>query len=235
LKRTAIVSGGTKGLGRETALAFARAGFYVLALYSSDETAAQEFNAALAEAHGQGLAVQHDVCSEDATIWDRPEIREADNLTLVHNACAAFTPVPMHHLRWADFENNFFVAVKGAWLCSQPLVRLMLKKGRGTIVTVLTSAVEAAPPKGFAAYLTAKHALRGFTLALAAEYAGRGVKIFSVSPGYMETSLTERWDARLRDAIRSNAGRITVPAIAAGRIVALVDEAIPGQGENYPL
>jgi NAD(P)-dependent dehydrogenase (short-subunit alcohol dehydrogenase family) len=112
----------------------------------------------------------------------------------------------------------------------------MIKKGNGTIVNVLTSAIEGAPPKGFAAYLTAKYALQGFTLALAAEYATRGVRVFSVSPGYMETPLTQQWDARLSEAIRANAGRITVPAEAAARIFNLVTagEAL-GRGENYPV
>jgi 3-oxoacyl-[acyl-carrier protein] reductase len=234
LKRTVIITGGTKGLGRETALAFGRAGYCVLALYSSDERAARELVAAMAETKSNGLVLRHDVRSEEASIWARPEIQEAESLTLVHNACAAFSPVPMHQLHWQDFENNFLVAVKGAWHCSQPLIRLMLAKGHGSIVNILTSAIEGAPPKGFAAYVTAKHALQGFTLALAAEYAARGLKVFSVSPGYMETSLTQQWDSRLREAIRTNSGRITLPAEAAARIVALAgNETTPGRGENY--
>jgi NAD(P)-dependent dehydrogenase (short-subunit alcohol dehydrogenase family) len=176
------------------------------------------------------------VCSAENSLWSRSEIQAADSLTLVNNACAAFSPTPMHQLGWLDFEKNFLVAVKGAWSCSQPLIRLMIKKGHGSIVNVLTSAIEGAPPKGFAAYLTAKHALQGFTLVLAAEYAARGVKIFSVSPGYMETPLTRQWDSRLQEAIRANSGRITIPAEAAARIFQLVeDSTVLGQGENHPI
>jgi NAD(P)-dependent dehydrogenase (short-subunit alcohol dehydrogenase family) len=205
-----------------------------VALYSSDEGAARELVDTMAESKMQGLVLRHDVRSEEMSIWNHPEIQGAESLTLVNNACAAFSPKPMHLLRWEDFENNFQTAVKGAWHCSQSLIRLMLKTGHGSIVNILTSAVEEAPPKGFAAYVTAKHALRGFTLALAAEYGARGLKVFSVSPGYMETSLTQQWDPQLREAIRANAGRITVPDEAAARIVALVgNDATPGRGENY--
>ena len=238
MKRTVIITGGTKGLGRETALAFGRAGYNVLVLYSTDEHAAQELRVSMATAKIPGLVLRHDVRTEEASLWKRPEIQEAESLTLVHNACAAFSPVPMHQLSWPDFENNFLVAVKGAWLCSQPLIRLMIKKGHSSIVNVLTSAIEGATPKGFAAYVTAKHALQGFTLALAAEYAARGLKIFSVSPGYMETSLTQQWDSRLRETIRANSGRLTQPVEAAARIVALVgsdSDTVPGRGENYPV
>jgi len=235
MKRTVIVTGGTKGLGRETALAFGRAGYHVLALYSADGMAAQEFQALLAAANLSGTVLRHDVCTEAPDIWNLPEIQSAEHLVLIHNACAAFSPKPMHQLGWPEFEKNFLVAVKGAWSCSQALIRPMLKRGNGTIVNVLTSALTGPPPKGFAAYLTAKHALRGFTLALAAEYSARGVKVFSVSPGYMDTPLTQQWDGRLRDAIRSISSRGTV-AEAALHILELVENPnAQGQGEDYPI
>ena len=236
MKRTVIITGGTKGLGREIALAFGRAGYCVVALYSSDEVAAQKLAEIMAAEKISGLVLRHDVRSEETAIWNRPEIQETESLTLVNNACASFSPTPMHQLSWQDFEKNFLVAVKGAWSCSQPLIRLMIKNGQSSVVNVLTSAIEGSPSKGFAAYLTAKYALQGFTLALAAEYAARGVKIFSVSPGYMETPLTEQWDSRLREAIRANSGRITIPAEAAARIVDLVEDgAVLGRGENHPV
>ncbi|HTR43340.1 MAG TPA: SDR family oxidoreductase [Pseudomonadales bacterium] len=236
MKRTAIITGGTKGLGREIALAFGRAGYTVLALYSSDAQAAAELDAALAEIKASGGAVRHDVCSDEPAVWNRPEIQEAESLTLVHNACAAFSPLAMHQLGWADFEKNISVAVKGAWSCSQRLIPLMVKRKSGAIVTILTNAIEALPPKGFAAYATAKHALHGFTLALATEYSSRGIKAFSVSPGYMDTPLSQQWDARLRELIRANSERITIPATAAVRIVELVgDGNTPGKGEIYPV
>ena len=235
MKRTVIITGGTKGLGREITLAFGRAGYFVIALYAADQTAAENLQAALAAEKISGEVLLHDVTSENPVIWNQPEILEADSLTLIHNACAPFTPVPMHQLAWNDFENNFNVAVKGGWSGAQALIRPMLKKGNGVIVNVLTSAVEGMPPKGFGAYAVAKHALRGLTLALAAEYAPRGVRVFSVSPGFMATALTEKWDARLREAIQASA-RNTVPADAARRLVELVEgQATLGNGEDYPV
>jgi NAD(P)-dependent dehydrogenase (short-subunit alcohol dehydrogenase family) len=112
----------------------------------------------------------------------------------------------------------------------------MVKRKSGAIVTILTNAIEGMPPKGFAAYATAKHALRGFTLALATEYASRGIKVFSVSPGYMDTPLSQQWDMRLRELIRANSERITIPATAAARILELVEDSnVPGKGEIYPV
>jgi NAD(P)-dependent dehydrogenase (short-subunit alcohol dehydrogenase family) len=230
------VTGGTKGLGRQMVLAFGHAGYGILALYSSDETAAEELRRLLSEQKIKGSVVRHDVTGDDDTVWKLPAIAEAEALVLVHNACAAFSPLPLHQYRWKDFEDNFQVAVKGGWHCATALLRPMLKSGRGTIVTVTTAALEGAAPKGFSAYLTAKHALRGLTLALAAEYSARGVRVFSVSPGFMKTSLTDQWDSRFRDIIQTHSSRVTEPALAAAELVRLVeDEGIAGRGEDHPL
>ncbi|MEP6669622.1 MAG: SDR family oxidoreductase [Chthoniobacter sp.] len=235
MKRTVVVTGGTKGLGRETVLAFGSAGYFVVGLYSSDEAAAEQVAADLHAAGGDGCILRHDITSENRAVWNRPEIKEAESLTLIHNACAPFSPVPLHQLTWQDFESNLNVAVKGSWLCAQSLIRPMLKTGGGTIVNVLSSAIETFPPKGFGAYVTAKHALRGLTLALAAEYATKGVRVFSVSPGFMDTPLTKKWDGRFREIIQST-GRITQPIAGAHRLVELVESTgLAGNGEDYPL
>jgi NAD(P)-dependent dehydrogenase (short-subunit alcohol dehydrogenase family) len=236
MKSTVVITGGTKGLGRATALAFARAGHFVVALYSTDQESALQFESALAAGGGAGCAWQHDVCVENASLWERPQIQEAQRLILIHNACASFTPQPLHQLRWDQFEHSLAVAVKGCYLCSQGLIRHMIKKGNGVIAAILTAALEGPPPKGFAAYLTSKHALRGLIMAMAAEYRSRGVRIFSASPGFMDTPLTEQWDARLREAIRAASPRVSHIEQAAARLLELAcDERIEGQGEDYPI
>ena len=236
MKRLAIVTGGTKGLGREIVLAFGGAGYGVLALYSSDEAAAEELRQMLAERKVEGFVLRHDVTGDDDSLWSHPAIAEAQELVFVHNACAAFSPLPFHHYRWEDFERYFQVAVKGGWQGARGLLRPMLKLGKGTMVTVTTAALEGPAPKGFSAYLTAKHALRGFTQALAAEYNSRGIRIFSVSPGFMKTPLTDKWDARFRDVIQAHSTRVTEPKTAAVELVRLVEDGgVAGQGEDHPL
>src|SRR5207253_1571856 len=74
LKRTVIITGGTKGLGREMSLAFGRAGYCVLALYSSDEAAAQKLDRDLLEINAPGFALRHDVRAEDPSIWTHGDI-----------------------------------------------------------------------------------------------------------------------------------------------------------------
>lgn len=234
--RVVIISGATKGLGRALALTFAHAGYYVVGLYRTDRLAAQTLAREFAALHLAGQFIEHDVTREAAgEFWPAAGAPASAHLTLLNNACAPFTPLPLHLLTWDDFQAGLDVAVKGSLLCTRAVLRDMLKARRGTVVNVLTTAIEGLPPKGFAAYVTAKFALQGLTRALASEYAPRGVRIFSVAPGFMETPLTASWEAHLRAAVAaaSPTGPQS-PLHVAEAIRQLVENpAIPGQGENY--
>ena len=231
-RHTLVVTGATKGLGRATALAFARAGHRVLGLYAHDEAAAEGLRAELASFGADALVLLHDVSVEDDVLWSRAEIQQADSLVLVNNAWAPFAIQPLHLSTWDDFARALDVGLRGSWLCARALLRPMVRAGRGTIVNVLTSAVHGLPPKGFGPYATAKHALRGLSLALAAEYGANGIPVFSLSPGIMSTALTADWDARLVEALLAK-GPVTDPDAAARRILELVDDADAPPGADY--
>jgi len=235
-EQVVIISGATKGLGRALAYDFARNGYRVVGLYHSDQAAAAEVRAEFFAEGLKGDFIQQDVTDESlGAVQPFIELTETPHLTLINSACASFSPQPLHLLKWQDFESSFAVAVKGTWNCTQLVLRPMLKARRGTIVNVLSDAVNGPPPKGFAAYVTAKYALQGLTRSLASEYSSRGVRVFSVSPGFMETSLTSAWDERLRNAIRdSSEGGAQDPATVAQGIRQLVENPeTPGKGENH--
>lgn len=232
-----IITGATKGLGRALALTFARRSCHVVGLYHADQLAAEEIRREFAVEHLRGEFIRRDVTHEEnGELSPLIDLPESAHLTLINNACATFAPQPMHLLKWDDFQDSFEVAVKGAWVCTRSVIRPMLKARRGNIVNVLTTAIEGIPPKGFAAYVTAKCALQGLTRALASEYSQRGIRIFSVSPGFMETSLTAGWDRRLKTAIlNSSATGAQDPMSVAETIRKLVENPeTPGQGENHP-
>ena len=234
--RVVVISGATKGLGRALALDFARHDYQVIGLYNADHTAAAEMRDQFSTEQLSGQFIQQDVTDDDLTAVEPfLNLPQLPQLTLINNACASFTPQPMHLLKWHDFQSSFSVAVRGSWNCTQLVLRPMLKARRGNIVNVLTDSLNDLPPKGFAAYVTAKYALQGLTRALASEYSPRGVRVFSVSPGFMETSLTSAWDERLRNAIRdASPGGAQDPATVAEAIRLLVESpATPGNGENY--
>jgi len=235
--RTALITGATKGLGRETCMAFAHAGYTVVATYKADVGAAARLQHELARQGATFRIVRSDVADGNANdLWSCPEIIHARSLVLVNNACSGFQPEPMHRVSWREVDSQLNVGLKGAWLSCQAVLKQMVRAREGVIVNVLTSALDGIPPKGFSAYVIAKQALRGLTLALASEYSSRGIRIFSVSPGYMDTGLTQAWDSRLRDAIATSDGRLSSTLEAGKRIVELVESAAThGGGEDYPI
>jgi NAD(P)-dependent dehydrogenase (short-subunit alcohol dehydrogenase family) len=231
---TVVITGATQGLGRALAIVFATAGYRVVGIYAHNDEAAATLRTELdAVAPDTSLVLKHDIRHEDPELWQRDEIRNAARLVLINNAWPPFTPKPFHQTDWEEVNAGWEVGVQGAWRCAHALIRPMVRAGGGTIVNVLSQAVSGVPPKGFSAYVPAKHALAGMTIALAAEYVDRGVRVFSVSPGFMQTPFTASWDSRMIEAITSTKPP-DVPAEIAHRILSLVESPeTPSKGENH--
>ncbi|MBF0435686.1 MAG: SDR family oxidoreductase [Magnetococcales bacterium] len=186
-----LISGGTKGLGRAISNRFAREDYWVTALYHADERAAAALRSDRIDC----------VCCDIARApFALPSLARDDELMIIHNAAYGFTPQPMHLSDWAHYRNHWEVAVGGAHHLIYPNLRQMLQLSRSTVIAVLSSVVAGMPPKGFAAYASAKLALKGFMESFAVEFSGRGIRCLCVSPGFMDTALTQGWDARFRQA-----------------------------------
>lgn len=224
----AVITGGTKGLGRALSLRFGRAGYSVVAIFHSDDPAARNLERELQGAGISGLALRHDVATEGlaAKLAAVPGFADATSYTLIHAACAPFSPKPLH-LLGQELEEQFRTAVVGGLLTAQAMLRFMVRRKRGTIVEILSTAVGDTAPKGFLAYVSAKYALLGLSKCLDAEYAHLGIRVLTVSPGFMNTSLTAGWDPSLRAAIAAHQGGAEDPAHVADRIYRLVSRDSP--------
>lgn len=235
--KVVVITGATRGLGKALAHSFALADYEVVGLYHSDVASATLLKSEFANRNLKGVFLKQDVTAEEGWVeFDEAMApHEGKHLTLINNACAPFTPRPMHQISWPEFSSLLEVNVKGALLTFRRLLPRMVKPPGATFVSVLTSAL-AFPAKGFASYITAKSALEGLTRAVACEYGPRGIRSFSVSPDFMDTSLNAGWSDHLRVAILSKGKRPQDPINVAKSILSLVeDPATLGQGENYPL
>jgi NAD(P)-dependent dehydrogenase (short-subunit alcohol dehydrogenase family) len=221
-------------LGKELSFAFGKSGYQVFGFFRSDKKVAALMREEFSSSGLKGEFVQHDVTQEGHNeVWEKINAG-AESLTLINNACAPFEPKPMHLLKWDDFQMALEVAVKGSVLCAQSVLRTMVRHRRGTIVSILTSALGYGPPKGFSAYLVAKASLQALTKSLAAEYSDRGIRVFSVSPSYLETSLTASWDPRLKSQIQAQGIKPQDPTFVAAYILGLVEDPnVPGRAEDY--
>ncbi len=195
----AIVTGGTRGLGRAISLAFAKSGYHVVSLYRKDDAAARAWESEIRQNNWSGECLQQDVSLIEPhgtpahfKRW-RAEGWGSQSLILVNNACAAFEPKPFHLTEWADFNAQVSVTLGGSVACIQAALPLLLQSKRGIVANVLSAGVKDPAPKGLSAYLAAKHALQGLGRSLEAEYGERGLQVISIFPNFMETDLTRSW------------------------------------------
>lgn len=235
--KTVVITGATGGLGKALSLRFAGAGCRVIGLYRADSESAEALKTEFHDNDLQGVFIRQDITDEgEWTEFDRFAAGiGTESVTLIANACPPFVPKPLHLTDWQEFSDQINVGVKGAFLTFRRLLPAMVRARTGTVISVLSSAI-AMPPKGFSAYLTAKMALDGLMRAAAAEYAERGIRFFSVSPGFMKTSLTENWNEHLKNLIYAKDEAVNQPSEIAEAIFNLAkDTNVAGKGEIYRL
>jgi NAD(P)-dependent dehydrogenase (short-subunit alcohol dehydrogenase family) len=186
----AVITGGGRGIGASTARLLAAEGAAVIVSARSEgeiEAVAEELRAA---GH-RAWAVACDVADPAAveTLRERAEELLGGVDILVNNAGIAHS-APVRSITLEDWNRLFAVNATGTFLCTQAFLPGMLERGRGRIVNVASVAGKMGAPY-IAAYAASKHAAIGFTRAVAAEVAAKGVTVNAVCPGYVDTSMTD--------------------------------------------
>lgn len=229
-RRVAVITGATGGLGSELCREFSRGDFEVIGLYLRNDAAAKELEIEL----GTGVVLlKQDITTEGT--WGEFEAlleeRSGSEFTIIANASAHFSPKPLHLLKPAEFEELYRVNVIGAVHLLKKMLPAMIRGKSGRFISVLSSAMEP-PAKGFAGYAAAKSALRSMTRSISLEYGDRGIRSLSVSPGFMQTPLTDRWSDHLRAMLDRDGSQ--EPSAVAARIRELAEDPDTGlNGENY--
>jgi 3-oxoacyl-[acyl-carrier protein] reductase len=192
--QVALVTGGSRGIGRAVALRLAEAGASVVITYAQQAGQAEETVARVRQAGGTASAEQFDVGDPEATraAMDRIVDREKRLDILVNNAGVAVDGLVVR-LKEEDWERALRVNLTGVFHCTKAALRTMMRARYGRIVNV-TSVVAAMGNTGQAAYAAAKAGVIGFTRSMAREVSSRGITVNAVAPGFIETDMTERLD-----------------------------------------
>ncbi len=189
--RVAVVTGGSRGIGRAIALALGRAGAKVVVNYTANEAAANESAAAVVAAGGVAVTKRFDVADAAAVDAAFKEIIAAEGglHILVNNAGVAVNTLVLG-AKDADWKRAIDVNLNGTFHCCRSALRALMKaKDTGRIINI-TSITGETGSAGQAPYVAAKAGVIGLTKTLAREYASRGVTVNAVSPGYIDTDMT---------------------------------------------
>jgi 2-hydroxycyclohexanecarboxyl-CoA dehydrogenase len=194
--KVAIVTGGGSGIGRAIANRLARGGMRVAITDLVGESADTAVRA-LREEGFDALGVAADVAKQAdvAVLFDAVVARFGAPDILINNA-GIVRIAPSVDLSEDDWQRVVAVNLTGLFLCCQAAARLMISAGGGRIINIASTAARGVAP-GFAAYAASKSAVVGLTRALAAEWGPHGILVNSVSPGAIDTPLSQA--ARQRD------------------------------------
>jgi 3-oxoacyl-[acyl-carrier protein] reductase len=195
----AVVSGGSRGIGRASAEALAAAGWTVAVGYRSSEADAKEALEALEAAGTPGMAVFLDVTDESSVQEAFRRVSdEAGPVTgLVNNAGYSRDGLLLKY-SMDEYERTMATNLRGAFLCARAALRSMLREKWGRIVN-MSSAVALHGNAGQTVYAATKTGVLGLTTSLAREVGGKGITVNALCPGLLETEMT----AHLNDEARA--------------------------------
>jgi NAD(P)-dependent dehydrogenase (short-subunit alcohol dehydrogenase family) len=191
--KVGLVTGGTSGIGRDTALLFAKAGAKVV-VAGRRELEGQENIELIRAAGGDGLFVKTDVskAAEVETLVQKVVDGFGRLDIAFNNAGIEGVWAPIIRQSEEDFDRTIDINLKGVWLCLKYEIRQMLKQDGGGAIVNMASTTGLVGSAGAAAYSASKHGVIGLTKTAALENAKSGIRINAVCPGFTETPMADR-------------------------------------------
>jgi 3-oxoacyl-[acyl-carrier protein] reductase len=196
--KVAVVTGGSRGIGRAVAVSLAEAGADVAIFYAGNHAAAEETVAEIRKLGRKGLALQVDVASgEQVESAMKQVIAEFGRIDILVNNAGITRDNLLMRMKEEEWDQVINTNLKGVFLCTKAVTRTMMKQRSGRIINI-SSVVGVMGNAGQANYVAAKAGVIGLTKTTARELAGRGITVNAIAPGYIETDMTSVLDEEVK-------------------------------------
>lgn len=196
--KVALVTGGSRGIGKSIAKRLASEGAIVVINYMQNDSAANETKKEIEDAGGQATISKFDVSDFDTVHQEIDKIIEKfGGLHILINNAGITKDALLMRMKEDDWDSVISINLKGTFNCTRAVTRNMFKQREGRIVN-LTSVVGEMGNAGQTNYAASKAGVIGFTKACAREMAPRGITVNAVSPGFIKTDITDELPEDIR-------------------------------------
>ena len=194
MSKVVLITGASRGIGAATALLAAKQGYAVAVNYTANSLAADEVVRLIRSDGGQAITVQADVARESDVLamFEKIDVKFGCLTALVNNAGVVDHPSRVDGMSYERIKRMFEINVFGSFVCAREAVKRMSMRyngNGGSIVNVSSAAARIGSPGQYVDYAAAKGAIDTFTIGLAKEVAGEGIRVNAVRPGIIETDI----------------------------------------------
>ncbi|CQR47730.1 3-oxoacyl-[acyl-carrier-protein] reductase FabG [Paraliobacillus sp. PM-2] len=200
-EKVALVTGGSRGIGRAIALEFARNGAAVVVNFAGNEAKAQEVVDEIEKMGSKAIKIQANVSvEEEVKQMIKETVSTFGRLDILVNNAGITKDNLMMRMKESEFDDVIQTNLKGVFLSTKAVTRQMMKQRSGRIINV-ASVVGISGNAGQANYVAAKAGVIGMTKTAAKEFAGRNILVNAVAPGFIETDMTDQLTEEQREAM----------------------------------
>ncbi len=203
MKKIAIVTGGSRGIGAAICERLAKDEFYVVINYSSNEAKAREVLGRITSQGGSGEICGFNVADSAQVDEKIAALAEKGSIAVLVNNAGVTIDALLLRLKNEDIDKTLDIDLKGAIYCTRAVTKSMMKAREGSIIQISSVVGEMGNP-GQAAYAAAKAGLIGFTKSVAKELGSRSIRCNVVAPGYISTEMTGSLTETQKEAILRN-------------------------------
>ncbi len=202
--KTAVVTGGSRGIGRAIALQLAANEANVIVNYTSNSEAAHSVVREIEAMGVSGMAVKADVSKgEEVENLVNEVLNTFGSIDILVNNAGINRDNLIIRMTEQEFDDVINTNLKGAFICTKSVSRVMIKQKSGKIINV-SSVVGIIGNSGQSNYAAAKAGLIGFTKSMAKELAKRGINVNAVAPGFIETDMTSKLPEKVKEEFLNN-------------------------------